>query len=80
MANFEYKKDGITRSKDPDLQMLIGNGSFLMPEPTSKYWDGIFLQRPFKEFQTVRSDKPFAEEYISHDEMRQRYFEAGLKD
>ena len=80
MANFEYKEDEISRSKDPDLLMLIGRGSFLMPQSTSKYWDGIFPQRPFREFQTVRSDKPFAEEYISHDEMKQRYFEAGLRD
>ena len=79
MVNFEYIEDEITRSKDPDLFMLIGRGSFLMPNPTSKYWNEIFPQRCIKKFQTVQIDKPFAEEYISHDEMIQRYFEVGLK-
>jgi hypothetical protein len=80
MAFFKYKENEISRSNDHDLSRLIGNCSFLLPIPTSKYWDGFFPQCKVKEYQVVRSGKPFAEEYISNDEMKQRYLEIGLKD
>ena len=65
---------------DIDLSMLVGDGVFLMPEPSSKYWDDFFPQRSMLKKSTKNEPKQplFKENYISPDEMTQRYRECGL--
>ena len=68
---------------DGDLTMLVGNGNFLMPVPTSEFWDEIFPSRHSLVYirkSTFKEDFLNQEGFVCHEEMRQRNRECGIFD